>query len=47
MQKLVKELVEGEKQNVIAGDGDNAETSTLVSMDIDRQKWSWLIFIGL
>ena len=23
--------------------GDNAETSTLVSLDIDRQKWSWRI----
>ena len=25
--------------------GDNAETSTLVSLDIDRQKWSRLIFV--
>ena len=27
--------------------GDNAETSTLVSLDIDRQKYSRIIFVGL
>ena len=26
--------------------GDNAETSTLVSLDIDHRKWSRLIFVG-
>ena len=26
--------------------GDNVETSTLVSLDIDRQKGSRLIFVG-